>query len=392
MQKITQTGHIPINSIGLIFSNYFRWFKVFCVFYLIPFIIFLLTLFLTHKEKIFTLLQTYKTYWLVSKTGIATMIPAQEKVLNQSLSAFVSPSFFIIVCLGLIVGLICYSCLIVGIKHCFYSEVKIGNIFKEGFVRLPDFLWTNISFIIMFILSYLVCFAILFVPIKLLTFDRNLFFVFIIPLILLAIFIWSFFIFYIPIHFFSKNNPISSMWCSMKTFWKNFGFIIVFGIVIAVVSVLVSLLIGMIAYFIMRHYITLPAKILFPIILNIILPLVYALLPYLNFRLISFFIVFIAYPELLDEEEENDNAIIIESTDVREDNQNNINILSPIESDNSLGLSQQRSSHQNTRPFLNEKISNTLFEKLTSREIDTPETSDTQETLDTSDKTGSQGE
>ena len=393
MKKITQTGHIPLSSIGLIFTNYLRYFKIFFVFYFLPTCIFLLTIFFTHKEKIFTLLQNAKNYWIVSKTGVAPMIQAQEEILNQSLRAFASPTFFAILLLSLIVGVICYSSLLIGIKHCFYRRVNTLDVLKEGFVKLPSLLWTHISFALMLILTYALCFAVLYIPLKLTFGDPNIIAAFTIPLILLSLFVCSFFIFYIPIHFFSKNNPFSSMWYSMKTFWGNFIFMLVFGLLLLLLHLLVSFFVALPAYFIIRHYVAaLPFVAVVYVISKIILPLVYTLVPYLSFRFISFFVIFIAYPELLDEDKVNTDIQITSNSNneaypslpkefFNDQNSKNISEQNFSGSNNTYqnkpvikpssgaeGLSVPNQSHQNNRPFLNQRIDQREFDRFTSRD------------------------
>ncbi len=389
MQKITQTGRIPISSIGLILINYLRWFKVFIVFYFVPMILILVALIATNKDKFVLLSQNVIGFYMTAKTPLGQMA---EQQLNASVNALLhSPSFVAIFIIGIILSLICNSCLLVGLKHTFYKEVKLFAIFKEGFNKIPEFLWTIVS---LFLIVYL---PLLLIPSIGLIFPGLSMFLMLILLFLMGILLWpALQSFYIPIHFFSDNNLISSAKFAFTTFWRNFLSMLCISIVFGFLVLLSYIPIFLVLFFVIKHYLPmLPKEAAIFLGTNVFPFLITILFPYLSaFAMVAVNCIatFIAYPELLDEEEENDNAIIIESTDVREDNQNNINILSPIESDNSLGLSQQRASHQNTRPFLNEKISNTLFEKLTSREVDTPETSDTQETLDTSDKTGSQGE
>ena len=306
MKKITQTGRIPISSIGLIIGNYLRYFKVFFVFYIVPMSIFFVGFIVINKEKFFTLLKSALGAFMALK-----MAAGNPAAIQIALAPFLTileevirtPSFIILCLVSMIVMFICSSCMLVGLKHTFYDKVSISAIAKEGLSKVFDLLWTGISMSLVLIVSLICLGAIVALPAYIL---RDQAILLVLPLIVFVFIVVSMFTFYVPIHFFADNNPFSSAWLSCKTFWSNFGFMFVFGIVMGIIFFLVHVVIGIIAIFILRHYMPmLPASVLIGLIANLFLPILSSLFPYIGSASVYWLnciIIFIAYPELLDED------------------------------------------------------------------------------------------
>ncbi len=407
MRKITETGNIPISSIGTILWNYLRFFKVYFVFYIIPSIATFSAIYFTSKEKIMLMFQNAMQLVMVAK-----MTPDNQMLVNAANDAFTqsainlfsSPSYVIIWILSLVLWVIAGSCFFVGLKHSFYKEVSISAIFKEGFRKTLWFLWTMFS---MFLLSMIFAFVIgilagIFASVLILaimSLGKNA-----IPLMYVMYFLFfcicfSPFVFYIPIHFFSENNPFSSLWYSFKTFWSNFFSLIGMGIVCSIIglvsTLIVIILIGIPIYmYVKGQNPGLPRELLMYKLSYVWMAIFYLFIPY---TVLLYFVptlqTFVAYPQLLEEEDDNDN---IEGPITPDIEQQNEKTAPSFIANNASGLTPQvMPNHQNRRPFLNEKIGETMFEKLTSRNIEKPEPQqnpDTPQTPDASNKTEPKGE
>lgn len=385
MRAITQTGIISINSIGTLLWNYVKFFKVFFVFYVLPYIAMIATIYFTCKEKVMPIIESITQYIIVSKTfpiNHALMKEAEQVVTERILSFLFTPEGIILSLLSLIVILISTTCLYVGLKHTFYNKVSIFDIAKEGFSRIFDFLWTSISLVLILWLCGIFLVIFFFIAIFLGPLG-------IIPMIIGYIIFFTSFVFYIPIHFFSDNNPFSSLWYSFKTFWSNIFSLIGIGIVFFVVEIIVNCVLMAITMiplylYLKGHYPNLPQDIFLNKFTTLALLASYLFIPYtMGWHWLSVLITFVAYPELLSDDEENGNlSISLNSNGGTEfvagnNNQNpfeqnvpgssnyeNASGITPAYGGN--GLSNPVSSHKNNRPFLNEKLGETQFERLTS--------------------------
>lgn len=394
MKKITQTGHIPMNSLGILLWNYIRFFKVFFVFYIMPLCFIAATFYWTSKEKIMTIIQSLIQLMIVEKiahNNQALIASAQDAVVKNLLNFLSTPLGLTIVCASVILMLICASCLHVGLKHVFYEKSSIIAIAKEGCSKIFDFLWTMIS---TGLLSWLGgIFLALFILIAIFLGPLG-----IIPAIIGYIIFFSLFIFYIPIHFFSDNNPFSSLMLSFKTFWNNIfsmiGIGIVFFVVYLVISaLLMAMIIGPVYLYMKGHYPNLPKEVLASSFGYIVAAIAYLFIPYtMGWNWLFGLMTFVAYPELLDEDKVNTDIQITSNSNNEEypslpkeffNDQNSKNISEqnfsgsnntyqnkPVikPSSGAEGLSVPNQNHQNNRPFLNQKIDQREFDRFTSRD------------------------
>lgn len=394
MKKITQTGHIPMNSLGTLLWNYIRFFKVFFVFYIMPLCFIAATLYFTSKEKIMAIIQSMTQLIIVEKIAYnnQALIASAQDALAKSLLNFLStPLGLTIVCASVILMLICASCLHIGLKHSFYEKSSIIAIAKEGCSKIFDFLWTMIS---TGLLSWLGgIFLALFILVALFLGPLG-----IIPVIVGYIIFFSLFIFYIPIHFFSDNNPFSSLMFSFKTFWNNIFSIIGIGIVFFVIGFVVSAVLMLViivpVYLYMKgHYPNLPKEVLASSFGYIVASVAYLFIPYtMGWNWLFGLMTFVAYPELLDEDNNESGTQISSNSNgggypslpkeffsdqgnknISEQNfsgSNNTYQNKPVikPSSGAEGLSVPNQNHQNNRPFLNQKIDQREFDRFTSRD------------------------
>ena len=381
MKLITQTGRIPVSSIGVVIGNYLRFFKVFFVFYFIPQILSVLFFFISDREKSLVVWQKFLALAVSVKTKNPVVIVAAKNSLRDAIAALIStPTAIAFGIFLLIAALFLASCYFVGLKHTFYKKVSIAAILQEGFSKAFELLWTGISMALVWVL-FLICGVLIFaIPVFVLG-DAGI--VLIAPIIVFFVIMYSMFVFYIPIHFFSDNGPISSAILSCKTFWSSFLFIIVYGLASVLISFAVSLLASGIGY------------LAFHVVHNIS---IMVLLAAFNFMIGSYIghlfvsgsiiAVFVAYPELLDENEVNKTLMsyngsqsmdypteVISMDEVRKASENNYKMPSLNEgvykptvktTDAGEGLSVPN-SHKNDRPFLNQKLEQTEFDRLTSK-------------------------
>lgn len=403
MKKITQTGYIPISSIGLILWNYLRWFKVFLVFYMLPTVIFFAIGYFTNKEKILAVLNNFVAFWTAMKmfAGNQAVLQSAGASLQSSINALThSASYIILSVSGFIVMIICYTCMFVGFKHAFYEKISITKIMKEGFDKILNLIWTFLSLIILVFFVVLACLLII-IPMGMVLGDSSQYIILPIAIVMFLIF-YSMFAFYVPIHLFSDNNPFSAMAFSFKTFWNSLGFIIVFALLRTVIFVVISVIIAGVAYLIIHHYYPMiPSVMLIILIAQGLIPLVYTLFPYIGSLAtigLNTMSVFIAYPELLAEDDLGSNTSepsgslefsgssngspslppeFFNNQNTNNSSQQNIN--NSYENNSGItpstggeGLSKPMTSRQNNRPFLNERIGETMFERLTSKTQDNP--------------------
>lgn len=408
MKEITQTGRIPFSAIGIILKNYLRWFKIVLVFYILPTLLILSCAYFLFKDKLASILQSLMIVTQMPKT------PQTLEMVKTLVKSIFSPSLIIFALIAMIVGFVCYSCSLVGLKHTFYKKLSIVAVAKEGLKRIFGLLWTNISlFIFVFFFSMMAGFFSSFL-VSISNGNQTISIISLILSCLFFIFVYTSTVFYIPIHFFAKNSPLSSMWYSFTTFWSNILFLIAFMILLLVVIIVVNSIFGIIIFFALKHYLPLPVPYLI-MITYYALALISMIFPYTGLYSIFFtniLMIFVAYPELL-EDENNDNAGSITGFG-NEDRPISLNSHEqyPTSSDdffsNALeqskqkynnseiriesiqlqqgqvigrdstssfktttggeGLSVPSNNHQNNRPFLNQKMDQTEFDRLTSKE------------------------
>ena len=381
MKIITQTGRIPVSSIGVVIGNYLKFFKVFFVFYFLPQILTVLFFFISDREKSLLVWQKFLALAVSVKTKNPVVIAAAKNSLGDAIAALIStPTAIAFGIFFLIAALFLASCYFVGLKHTFYKKVSIAAILQEGFSKAFELLWTGISMVLVWILC-LICGLLIFaIPVYVLGAAGLLF---IVPMIVFFVIMYSMFVFYIPIHFFSDNGPISSAILSCKTFWSSFLFIIVYGIALLPISFVVSLLasgIGHLAFNVVHNTSITVLLAAFNLMIG----------SYIGQMFVAGSIIgiFVAYPELLDENEVNKTLMsyngsqsmdypteIISRDEVKLSSENNYKMPSLNEgvykptvktTDAGEGLSVPN-SHKNDRPFLNQKLEQTEFDRLTSK-------------------------
>lgn len=367
MKKITQTGHIPVGSIGLIFGKYLKWFKVFFVFYFIPLVISWFAHFLINREKILLVIRNFKESFLAIQAKNPVLLEAAKTSLDNSLTSLsTSPKAFIINVIFAIVMLVCGTCLVVGAKHTFYKEISISEIAKEGFSKVVDLLWTGISMVLMVLLTIIGGIIIFALPTAILGQGSI---ILIIPIFIAILIGYSMFVFYIPIHFFSGNNMVSSALFSCKTFWSSFAFILVALLLSVFISSLFMGIVfglGFVSAFVLHNNIMIALS-------AILFALVSSYTGCMGIGL-SAIAIFVAYPELLEEDKIDTGTTVISEINeatisIPEHFSGNQNTMGSVTfgSNAGEGLSVPN-SHKNDRPFLNQKPDQTEFDRWTSKE------------------------
>jgi len=398
MKKITQTGNIPINSIGLLIENYFRYFKVFFAFWILPTFLFFLLNFFLNKEKFVAIYNNLVAVIIASSMHNSIALEAVKTSFTNSFTNLTSsPAYIAINILSWIVMFVFMSCLLVGIKHTFYERVSLVAIFKEGVKKILNFLWTSISMSILLFITIGCLVALLVIPAYLLGDSAQI--ILILPVFIAIIFLISMFAFYMPLHFFSANNPLSCLYYSMKTFFSNILSLIVMCFAAILVQLLISGIIaamGFICFTLFKNGIIKLDHITptFIYIMSAVFIAAMFFLPYFTniMHIMVATSTFIAYPELL-EEEENMNLVYsgtyekvpedFSSHRLGQDRDSAINI-EPVQNQQRPIIGNEDTSsfktttgaeglsvpntHKSNRPFLNQKLDQTEFDRLTSKQ------------------------
>lgn len=328
MKQIVQTGSVPVNSLGTVFINYLKYFKVYFCFGIIPSIICFTSMFFVLKDKALVLSQQLISVQPILLTNNKDLIiPALKGLLSTVFSILLAPTFLCTALINIVIGIIAFSCLFVGIKHTFYERMDLGAILKEGFNNTFRCIWTMITYFLAYVVLMIVATMLNHMVISFVQgFDPI-----VARVISLAIslFLSATIMFYPCIHLFAANNPFSTMYFSLTTLCKSFlSWLIVVLIYVfvniviwgGVAFIIITIIFG--GQFVNINYTTV-------IILGTIAILV---LPYLTnmSQIMLGIMTFIAYPELLDN-------------------------YHPVPSDKS-----------NT-PFLNQRSNNEDFDKWTSK-------------------------
>lgn len=398
MKKITQTGNIPINSITLLIGNYFRYFKVFFVFWILPTFLFLLVNFFLNKEKFIAIYNNLIAVVIASSMHNSIALNAVKTSLTNSFASLTSsPTYIAVNILSWLVMFVFMSCLLVGIKHTFYEKVSIIAIFKEGVKKFLNFLWTIISMSILVFVTIFCFIALLALPAYILGDSAQ--FILIFPVFIGIVFITSMFAFYMPLHFFSDNNPLSCISYSVKTFFSNILSLIVMFCAAILVQLLISGIIaaiGFICFTLFKNGVIRLDHIT-PTFIYIISAVVISamfFMPYFTniMHIMVAASTFVAYPELIEEEEifsgtyekvpenfsssgltqnyeaNNNSAIRIDPAPIQQNYViGNEDTSSFKTTTGAEGLSVPN-THRSNRPFLNQKLDQTEFDRLTSKQ------------------------
>lgn len=398
MKKITQTGNIPINSISLLIGNYFRYFKVFFVFWILPTFLFLLANFFLNKEKFIAIYNNLIAVIIAASMHNSMALDAVKTAFTNSFASLTSsPAYIVMNILSWLVMFVFMSCLLVGIKHTFYEKVSIIAIFKEGIKKFFNFLWTSISMSVLLLIT-IICFgALLVLPAYILGDSAQI--ILILPVMIGMIFIVSMFAFYMPLHFFSDNNPLSCISYSVKTFFSNILSLIVMFFAALLVQLIISGIIaaiGFICFTLFKNGVIRLDHIT-PTFIYIVSAVVISamfFMPYFTniMHIMLAASTFVAYPELIEEEAvysgtyekvpenfsssgfaqnyevNNNSAVRIDNTPIQQNYViGNEDTSSFKTTTGAEGLSVPN-THKSNRPFLNQKLDQTEFDRLTSKQ------------------------
>ena len=389
MIKINKTGRIPLSSIGLILKQYIKYFKAYFIFAVIPWVLWCLAFYFTQREIAKSIIDRI-TFCLmplafVGNSSVFDPVP-------------ITPSLILFDILSLIFVGFCFSCLVISLKHTFYKKLSIIVVLKEEFKNILPSLIMFFSFSIICVLVTMVMSLLqhfVFPHIKLPNTFLSSLILWHFPLVLL-----SFFVFYPCIYLFSKNGIFGSLLYSIKTFFSN--------ILIMIIPFIVSICFGLILRYIINELITTgiklfakgtfqlqqitPTVIWTAVILFMILSGIMLYIIYVSNIMIAL-MTFVAYPELLGEDKQTQDTLTLAPSSgpeeeypslpteffdgdkvkkIHENNNKqtvNKNIYKPVirTTDAGEGLSVPN-THTSDRPFLNQKLDQTEFDRLTSRE------------------------
>ena len=410
MYKITEIRNLNLRRdkpVSTIIGNYLSWFKVFFFLFYLPITLFLVALAYTPQVKIFfgkiqALSMNYYSMVIANHAQVSysSLLFEQFKLLLKD--PYVLTLFLIGIILILLMNAACWA----GLKHSFYPKISLTATIKEGLDKFWKItLMLVISIVLGFInnrfghsmvpvefgqafaaLSHWTIFAIIFMFIIL----------FVLPLVLMpAVFI------------FSDEGPlwafpvtiVKSLIKGIRIYYKNFSKYVYLFLIILVIFVIMGL-----AYYlgmrlcvwwvkqhiqdIMQYVFKNPENLKFIIkIALFVLWVIWGIYLYaacfLNCAMQM--TLFILYPELLEgnsalQTEEQYPSLpedFFEKTPAKPFPSNEVQQMQNISithntpsiktTDGSEGLSVP-SSHTNNRPFLNQKLDQAEFDRLTSKE------------------------